>query len=171
MRLSRILALAGVLLAAAPPAPAATVRGLYEAAVPVRNQSPDARGPALQQALEAVLVRVTGRRVLPFEAADLMPRAGSLVQGYGYETAGPGRDLYLRAQFDGRAIDVPSCFIAGKSDWGIYQRPGSLERMQSTACSRMTGCHLIEGAGHWVQQEQPQRVSELLVSFLSDQKP
>ncbi len=68
--------------------------------------------------------------------------------------------------FSGRTIDVPSCFISGKSDWGVYQRPGSLERMQSHACTRMLGCHLLDGAGHWVQQEQPEQVSELLVAFL-----
>ena len=67
--------------------------------------------------------------------------------------------------FSGRAIDVPAIFIAGKSDWGTYQRPGNFERQQS-ACTRMMGCHLIDGAGHWVQQEQPQRVSELLIEFL-----
>jgi pimeloyl-ACP methyl ester carboxylesterase len=68
--------------------------------------------------------------------------------------------------FSGRSIDVPSIFIAGKSDWGTYQRPGNFERMQSDACTRMQGCHLIDGAGHWVQQEQPERVSELLTRFL-----
>jgi pimeloyl-ACP methyl ester carboxylesterase len=68
--------------------------------------------------------------------------------------------------FAGRTIDVRSMFIAGKSDWGIYQVPGAIERMQERACTRMLGCHLIEGAGHWVQQEQPARVSELLVKFL-----
>ena len=57
--------------------------------------------------------------------------------------------------FSGRTIDVPSLFIAGKSDWGTYQRPGNFERMQQSACTRMLGCHLIDGAGHWVQQEQP----------------
>ena len=72
--------------------------------------------------------------------------------------------------FSGRTIDVPSMFIAGKSDWGVYQRPGSFERMQSTACTRMLGCHLIDGAGHWVQQEQPERVSELLLEFLRQQR-
>ena len=41
-----------------------------------------------------------------------------------------------------------------QSDWGVYQRPGAVERMQDTACTRMVGCHLLEGAGHWVQQEQ-----------------
>jgi pimeloyl-ACP methyl ester carboxylesterase len=68
--------------------------------------------------------------------------------------------------FSGRTIDVPSIFIAGSSDWGIYQRPGAIERMQESACTRMQGCHPIDGAGHWVQQEQPERVSELLVRFL-----
>ena len=68
--------------------------------------------------------------------------------------------------FSGRTIDVPSCFIAGKSDWGAYQRPGALERMQNSACTRMRGCHLVDGAGHWVQQEQPEQVSKLLIQFL-----
>ncbi|HYZ43051.1 MAG TPA: alpha/beta fold hydrolase, partial [Stellaceae bacterium] len=68
--------------------------------------------------------------------------------------------------FAGRTIDVPSMFISGKSDWGVYQRPGAFERMQQTACSRMLGCYLLDGAGHWVQQEQPEAVSNLLIDFL-----
>jgi pimeloyl-ACP methyl ester carboxylesterase len=71
--------------------------------------------------------------------------------------------------FSGRTIDVPSLFIAGKSDWGTYQRPGNFERMQQSACTRMLSCHLIDGAGHWVQQEQPAKVSELLIEFLQRQ--
>jgi pimeloyl-ACP methyl ester carboxylesterase len=69
--------------------------------------------------------------------------------------------------FAGRKIDVPSCFIAGKSDWGIHQKPGDLETMQTTACSRFAGMHLIDGAGHWVQQERPEAVSAALLDFLS----
>ena len=68
--------------------------------------------------------------------------------------------------FAGRTIDVPSCFIAGRSDWGIYQKPGDIERMQDTVCTQMLGCHLVDGAGHWVQQEQPREVSKLLIEFL-----
>jgi pimeloyl-ACP methyl ester carboxylesterase len=71
--------------------------------------------------------------------------------------------------FSGRTIDVPSMFIAGKSDWGTYQRPGNFERMQQSVCTRMLGCHLLDGAGHWVQQEQPERVSRLLIDFLQRQ--
>ena len=68
--------------------------------------------------------------------------------------------------FSGRSIEVPSCFISGKRDWGTYQRPGVFEAMQASACTRMLGCHLVDGAGHWVQQEQPARVTHLLLDFL-----
>src|SRR5271167_528307 len=69
--------------------------------------------------------------------------------------------------FFGRTIDVPCCFIAGKSDWGIHQSPGALQAMAASACTDFRGIHLVEGAGHWVQQEQPARVSELLIEFLA----
>jgi pimeloyl-ACP methyl ester carboxylesterase len=70
----------------------------------------------------------------------------------------------------GRSIDVPACFISGRQDWGTYQRPGVFEAMQKTACTRMIGCHLVDGAGHWVQQEQPDHVSRLLLQFLQQAK-
>jgi pimeloyl-ACP methyl ester carboxylesterase len=72
--------------------------------------------------------------------------------------------------WSGKTIDVPSCFISGKQDWGTYQRSGVFETMQTTACTHMIGCHLIEGAGHWVQQEQPGKVAYLLLQFLKQAK-
>jgi pimeloyl-ACP methyl ester carboxylesterase len=69
--------------------------------------------------------------------------------------------------FAGRTIDQPSMFIAGRADWGTYQNPGAFERMQKTACTRMLGAHLVEGAGHWVQQEQPEQVTKLVLDFLT----
>jgi pimeloyl-ACP methyl ester carboxylesterase len=38
--------------------------------------------------------------------------------------------------------------------------------MQGGSCTRMIGCHLLDGAGHWLQQEQAAKVSELLIEFL-----
>jgi pimeloyl-ACP methyl ester carboxylesterase len=68
--------------------------------------------------------------------------------------------------YSGRTIDVPSCFIAGAKDWGVYQFPGNFEKMQKTACKRMLGVHLVESAGHWVQQEQAAATTRLLLEFL-----
>ncbi len=78
--------------------------------------------------------------------------------------AGLNAELQLYA---GRTIDVPSMFISGKSDWGVFQVPGAYERMQERVCTRMVECHLIEGAGHWVMQEQSAKVCELLIPFCS----
>jgi len=85
-----------------------------------------------------------------------------------YRCRTEGVDTAELQLFSGRTIDVPSLFIAGSSDWGVQQVPGSLERMRDAACTRMHGVHLIEGAGHWVQQEQPERVTELLLGFLQE---
>jgi pimeloyl-ACP methyl ester carboxylesterase len=83
----------------------------------------------------------------------------------GYRRVGPRFTADLQT-YAGRTIDVPSLFIGGKSDWGVFQNPGAFERMQSTACTRMRGAHLIDGAGHWLEQEQPEQVSSLLTQFL-----
>jgi pimeloyl-ACP methyl ester carboxylesterase len=68
--------------------------------------------------------------------------------------------------FSGRTIDVPATFIAGASDWGPFQKPGELEKMAQVACSRFLGTHFVSGAGHWVQQEQPEETARLLLDFL-----
>jgi pimeloyl-ACP methyl ester carboxylesterase len=71
------------------------------------------------------------------------------------------------ATWSGRTIDVPSAFISGRQDWGTHQRPGVFEAMQARACSRMLLCELIDGAGHWAQQEQSAEVNRLLLHFLA----
>ena len=73
--------------------------------------------------------------------------------------------------FAGRTIDVPAMFVSGKSDWGVFQRAGSFEAMQKTACTKFQAAHLLDGAGHWVQQEQPARVAELLLQFVRGTRP
>jgi len=67
--------------------------------------------------------------------------------------------------FAGLTIDVPAMFIGGRSDWGVYQSPGAVERLP-TLCTKYKGTHLVDGAGHWVQQEQPGEVAKLVIDFL-----
>ena len=84
-----------------------------------------------------------------------------------YRCAAEPRFIAEMQTWAGRTIDVPALFIAGDCDWGTYQKPGEFEKMQTTACTDFRGAHLVKGAGHWVQQEQPEAVSQLLRSFLA----
>ena len=89
------------------------------------------------------------------------------LQGYrGRMDGSLARDLAL---FAGRHVEVPAQFISGRQDWGPFQGPGAIERMQKETCPRMEACHLLEGAGHWVQQERPDAVAALLADFLHRQ--
>jgi len=90
------------------------------------------------------------------------------LQGYRVRRGSDPRSIAEMLTFSGRTIDVPSQFIAGKSDWGVYQTPGAVDKMRNSACTHMAGLHLLDGAGHWVQQEQPEQVNALLVQFLRD---
>jgi len=90
------------------------------------------------------------------------------LQGYRVRRGSDPRSIAEMQTFSGRTIDVPSQYIAGKSDWGVYQTPGAVDKMRNSACTHMAGFHLLDGAGHWVQQEQPEQVSALLVQFLRD---
>lgn len=76
------------------------------------------------------------------------------------------RDEYIAlSRFSGQRITVPSAYIAGAADWGIYQSPGAFERMQS-ACTNLRICQILPDAGHWVQQEQAAAVNQLLLEFV-----
>jgi len=88
------------------------------------------------------------------------------LQGYRVRRGSDPKSVAEMLTFSGRTIDVPSMYIAGKSDWGVYQTPGAVDKMRTSACTNMVGFHLVDGAGHWVQQEQPEQVSTLLVDFL-----
>jgi len=86
---------------------------------------------------------------------------------YRCTTGGLNRsDLEL---FSGHTIDVPSCFISGIADWARFRPPGAIEQMQRHACTKMESFHIIEGAGHWVE-EKPEQFTGLIVDFLQHAK-
>ncbi|KAI0716791.1 alpha/beta-hydrolase [Earliella scabrosa] len=71
--------------------------------------------------------------------------------------------------FSGKRIEVPAMYLSGKKDWGVYQHPGALQKMQKVVCTSMADedVVLVEGAGHWVQQERPEEVVAQIRRFLS----
>lgn len=72
------------------------------------------------------------------------------------------------AMYSGKTNDVPPMFIGGKSDWGTYFAPGALDQMKTKATTKMAGIELIDGAGHWIQQEKPVQLAKLLLTFIKD---
>jgi pimeloyl-ACP methyl ester carboxylesterase len=86
----------------------------------------------------------------------------------GYRMGSSGIGVEEMQVYAGRSIDQPSMFISGASDWGTFQSPGAFERMQQRGCTDMRSVHLVEGAGHWVQQEQPIETSRLIIEFLRE---
>lgn len=81
---------------------------LYQAEVPVQDDSAAERSRGLSEALQRVLVRLSGNpRVSGHPgAAQVLGKAGSLVQQYRYRVASePAEQRYLWASFDSGAVD------------------------------------------------------------------
>ena len=59
-------------------------------------------------------------------------------------------------------------FIAGARD-DVLKFPNSQAQIANFANTlpALRGCHILEGAGHWIQRERASTVNELLLGFLS----
>lgn len=73
----------------------------------------------------------------------------------------------LMAPWRSAVIRQPSMFIAGERD-GVLRFPASKSQIErfSTTLPGLRGCHILEGAGHWIQRERAEAVSDLLAGFL-----
>lgn len=68
-------------------------------------------------------------------------------------------------------LGAPTIFIAGDRDFVATSSDGALGAGVAdlaSNCADLRGVHMIPGAGHWVQQEAPEAVNELLVAFCDD---
>ena len=68
--------------------------------------------------------------------------------------------------FSGRTIDVPAQFIAGKQDWGANRIAGGPEGAGKTGYTKFRGVQMVDRAGHWPHEEQPEMVATHLIGFL-----
>ena len=77
------------------------------------------------------------------------------------------RNRELLMPWRGCPIRQPSMFIAGARD-GVMKFPASKKQIEAfeTTLPGLRGCHVLEGAGHWIQRERAEQVSSLLVDFL-----
>jgi pimeloyl-ACP methyl ester carboxylesterase len=75
------------------------------------------------------------------------------------------RNWDLTAEFDGAKVRVPALFMAGTRDPTV--RPDRVDRL-GTWVPDLRGSVLVEGAGHWLQQERPAEVNAALIAFLGE---
>jgi pimeloyl-ACP methyl ester carboxylesterase len=74
------------------------------------------------------------------------------------------RNWHLGEPWAQRSVDVPSLFIAGGADPVLVMSPPSV---MDGLVTDLRGTVIVDGAGHWVQQQAPADVNAALTDFLS----
>jgi pimeloyl-ACP methyl ester carboxylesterase len=75
------------------------------------------------------------------------------------------RNWELTERIDGAKVEAPSMFVGGSLDPVLLMTPPSIQEGWLTD---HRGDVLVDGAGHWVQQEAPAAVNDALLRFLAD---
>ena len=77
------------------------------------------------------------------------------------------RSWELMAPWRGCVLHQPSMFIAGERD-NVLEFPASKAQIEAypRTLPGLRGCHILEGAGHWIQRERAAQVNQLLLGFL-----
>ena len=69
------------------------------------------------------------------------------------------------AAFRHRPVEIPALFIGGEKDGPTIWGASAIANFERTL-PRLTKSVILEGCGHWVQQERPEETNRLLVEFL-----
>ena len=77
------------------------------------------------------------------------------------------RDFEFLKTFEGRKIEQPALFIGGSRDpaFNLLGRIDPIPLMRKEVTD-LRGAHVLEGCGHWTQQERPKEVNEILLPWL-----
>jgi len=153
--------------------PAASIRKFYYA---ISGDAPDGTWPKDKKVGEGVLDRLPDPDPFPawLSEEDLAYYASEFRQS-GFR--GPlnryrnhQRDHdFLRAQGD-PTIHQPALFIGGERDLVLKMLPGVdvVQRMKTFVPNLQKGV-ILDGIGHWTQQEAPEAVNQLLIPWLKAQ--
>ncbi|MEW1831667.1 alpha/beta hydrolase [Streptomyces sp. NPDC088196] len=77
------------------------------------------------------------------------------------------RDWEDLMPYDGAAIPQPSLFLGGSLDASTTWLSDAIAAYPTTLPG-LRGSHILEGCGHWIQQERPKEVNEYLLNWLAD---
>ena len=76
------------------------------------------------------------------------------------------RDWEDLAEFDGAPVTQPSLFIGGSLDASTTWLADAIDAFPTTLPG-LTAAHVLDGCGHWTQQERPAEVNRLLTDWLA----
>lgn len=76
------------------------------------------------------------------------------------------RDWELTPFLDGAKIHQPTLYVSGDRDVVLDMAPDAVRDLEANV-PNLKKKILIPGAGHWIQQERPQQVNELILEFLN----
>ncbi|HVG99353.1 MAG TPA: alpha/beta hydrolase [Miltoncostaeaceae bacterium] len=98
---------------------------------------------------------------------DALRRDGALTAALNWYRANMPPSSWLRDPPDPPEITVPTLIIWGEGD--AYMGTELLERTAATVTGPLR-VERLPGVSHWVQQEVPDRVNELLLGFLAERR-
>jgi pimeloyl-ACP methyl ester carboxylesterase len=78
----------------------------------------------------------------------------------------------LTPELAGKKLIQPISFVAGAEDlvMSFYGGQDKVEALMEQTGERCDFVKVLDGAGHWIQQELPNEVNELLLKFVGDHK-
>lgn len=76
------------------------------------------------------------------------------------------RDWEDLAAFAGAPVTQPSLFVGGALDASTTWMADAIDAYPATLPG-LAGSHILDGAGHWIQQERPAEVNRLLTGWLA----
>jgi epoxide hydrolase A/B len=76
------------------------------------------------------------------------------------------RDWADLAAWDSAPITQPSLFIGGQNDPTTRWLTGAIAK-HATTLPGLTASHILDGCGHWIQQERPDQVNRILLDWLA----
>lgn len=76
------------------------------------------------------------------------------------------RDWEDLADFDGAPVTQPSLFVGGSLDASTTWLADAIAAYPKTLPA-LVSSHILEGCGHWIQQERPEEVNRILTDWLA----
>ena len=149
--------------------PAATIRRFYYA---ISGDAPDGTWPTDKKPGDGLLKGLPEPRMpLPWLGEEDVAYLAAQFAASGFR--GPlnryrnrRRDHEMLSGLDSHVIEQPSLFIGGTRDLATRLAGRAPIETMKTLLPDLRGLHMLEGCGHWTQQERPQECSRLLTEFL-----